>query len=72
MGDAKLLAAAGAWLTWAALPTVVFLAAVLTLLAIGVQRVMDRRFDAGDPVAFGPALAAAMWFVWLAGPLVPV
>ena len=65
-GDAKLLAAAGAWLGLAALPDVVLGAgmigigmAVLSMRAGGLQG--DRR------IAFGPALALS-FFVWrLAG-----
>ena len=72
LGDAKLLAAAGAWLTWMALPTVVSLAALLALLPIVLQRATGRPFRADEHIAFGPALAAATWLVWLVGPLVPV
>ena len=61
-GDAKLLAAGGAWLGIAALPMLVLLAALATLAAalIGGR----RRADAAVP--FGPGLAAAIWGMWLA------
>ena len=59
-GDAKLLAAGGAWLGIAALPTLVLLAALATLAAaLAAGR---RRTDA---VPFGPGLAAATWALWL-------
>lgn len=63
-GDAKLLAAAGAWLGLAALPYVVFGAALAGLafaLAGGLRG--TRR------IAFGPALAAAFFVLHLLPPL---
>lgn len=71
-GDAKLLAAAGAWVSWTGLPSVVFLAALLGLAGALVYRAAGRKFEAATVVPFGPALAAATWLVWLYGPLVPV
>ncbi|MDX6750974.1 A24 family peptidase [Geminicoccaceae bacterium 1502E] len=58
LGDAKLLAAAGAWLGWQALPATVLTAAVAGLcLAVlaGAHR------DPSREVPFGPALALAFW-----------
>lgn len=62
LGDAKLLAAAGAWLGWAALPVLVLAA---TLGALGFALVTRRQ--ARDPVAFGPWLALAFGALWLVG-----
>jgi leader peptidase (prepilin peptidase)/N-methyltransferase len=56
-GDAKLLAAAGAWLGLAALPYVVMTAG---LLGIGMALLMNRT-RGGDRIAFGPALAVAVF-----------
>lgn len=58
-GDAKLLAAIGAWLGWAALPTVVFLAALIALLGVLVQSISGAKIARDTAIAFGPALAAA-------------
>ncbi len=70
LGDAKLLAAAGAWLTWQALPSVVALAA-LTGLATALARSLVRHsLPVGERLPFGPHLAAATWLVWLYGPVV--
>ena len=72
LGDAKLLAAGGAWLGWQALPSVVALAAGLALavaLAAGLAR---GKLDPTARIAFGPYLALAIWAVWLYGPLVPM
>jgi leader peptidase (prepilin peptidase)/N-methyltransferase len=59
-GDAKLLAAIGAWGGWAALPFVVFAAAAATLAVA-----LARRKPAG-PIAFGPGLCAAGFVALLA------
>lgn len=72
MGDAKLLAGAGAWLGWAALPGVVLLAA-FTALSLNVLRlVTDDKADVSGEVPFGPHLALAFWASWLLGPLMLV
>jgi leader peptidase (prepilin peptidase) / N-methyltransferase len=71
MGDAKLLAAAGAWVGPLGLPGVVLLGAA-TALAVALARGIARgRLRAVDHVPFGPYLAFGLWLVWLYGPLVP-
>ena len=62
-GDAKLLAAAGAWLGWQALPEVMLLGAVAALVGGGALRLARD----GARLAFGPWLALAIWLVWLYG-----
>ncbi len=57
LGDAKLLAGAGAWLGLIHLPLVVLGAAVSALVFAVVTR--QRR------IAFGPWLAGAFWIVWV-------
>lgn len=70
IGDAKLLAAGGAWLSWQALPGIVLTAAVLALLAtLSVRLVRRAPLSAMTRVPFGPYLAAAIWLAWLYGPL---
>jgi leader peptidase (prepilin peptidase) / N-methyltransferase len=69
LGDAKLLAAAGAWLGLAALPTVILLAAVAALLITGISRRLSQHRDPLTPVPFGPYLAGGTWIVALYGPL---
>ena len=59
LGDAKLLAAIGAWLGWASLAPVVLLAALVALLGIGVANFRGAKIGAQTPSPFGPALAAA-------------
>ncbi|MCQ8279228.1 A24 family peptidase [Acetobacteraceae bacterium KSS8] len=60
-GDAKLLAAGGAWLGLQALPLMLFGGAVATLLLA----LVTGRTRGGDAVPFGPGLALAMWAVFL-------
>ncbi len=67
-GDAKLLAAAGAWVGLAALPMVIFGGAVAGLCAALVMRLRGERIGATTALPFGPALALALWVVWLYGP----
>lgn len=66
-GDAKLLAAAGAWLGWAAIPMVLLVASAVALACVVVASLVRRRFDATQRLAFGPFLAAAFWLVWVFG-----
>lgn len=71
LGDAKLFAAAGAWLGLADLPSVLLLA---SLSALGVTLLMRtfvgmNRNNAAAPLPFGPYLAVGIWLVSLYGPL---
>lgn len=63
-GDAKLLAAIGAWVGWQALPMVLLGAALF-----GIATALLRRegLRAQMAVPFGPGLALAGWLVWLYG-----
>jgi leader peptidase (prepilin peptidase)/N-methyltransferase len=64
-GDAKLLAASGAWLGAAALPQVILLAASTALAAALGLRLAGIRLGARSALPFGPFLALATWFLWL-------
>ncbi|MEH0196566.1 A24 family peptidase [Caulobacter sp. CCNWLY153] len=64
LGDAKLLAAGGAWLGWQALPLVVLLGCALALSWSGARVVGRGVASLAAPLAFGPALAAGIWIVW--------
>jgi len=64
-GDAKLLAAAGAWVGAAMLADVVLLAALAGLLFAGSMALVGRRVDGSTRLPFGPCLAASIWTVWL-------
>ncbi|NKB49811.1 MAG: prepilin peptidase [Alphaproteobacteria bacterium] len=69
-GDAKLFAAAGAWVGWAGLPSVLLIASVTGLAVVLVIMVTGRRDIAREEIAFGPYLCFGFWIVWLYGPLV--
>jgi leader peptidase (prepilin peptidase)/N-methyltransferase len=69
LGDAKLLAAAGAWLGWAALPGVVVVAGASALAVALAGRLSGRPLAAGDALPFGPYLALGVWLGWLYGPI---
>ncbi|MFD1627120.1 prepilin peptidase [Azospirillum griseum] len=70
LGDAKLLAVAGAWVGVEGLPSVVLLAAV-SALAVTLARAALRgdRLSGGASIAFGPYLAVVLWLIWLVGSL---
>jgi len=70
LGDAKLLAAAGAWLGWPALPGVVVIAAGLALALALAGALAGAKLAWTGKLAFGPHLALAFWLVWLFGPVV--
>lgn len=68
-GDAKLLAAAGAWVSWQGLPSVVLIAAATALAVASIQALAGRSVDRFTALAFGPYLCVGLWLVWLYGPL---
>ena len=69
LGDAKLLAAAGAWVSWEGLPGVLLLAAGGGLAGALVTRLVTGRLSGQDALPFGPYLAGGFWLVWLYGPI---
>jgi leader peptidase (prepilin peptidase) / N-methyltransferase len=68
-GDAKLLAAAGAWVTWEGLPEVMLVAALAGLAVALAGRLAGQKMEAQTAIPFGPCLAFATWLTWLYGPL---
>lgn len=69
LGDAKLFAAAGAWTTWAGLPSVLLLAAAGGLAAALLMAARGAPMTASTALPFGPFLAAGLWLVWSFGPI---
>ena len=69
LGDAKLFAAAGAWVGASGLPSVLFGGALAALAAAGCLAATGRHLDRFSALPFGPFLALAIWIVWLVGPL---
>jgi leader peptidase (prepilin peptidase) / N-methyltransferase len=68
-GDAKLLAAAGAWVGASALPQTILGAAASALITVAGLRLAGIRLGAHSALPFGPFLALATWLVWLFGPI---
>ena len=64
-GDAKLLAAAGAWVGLGLLADVVLGGAIITL-AGALPRA--SRLTAASALPFGPGLCLAFWLIWLCSP----
>ena len=66
-GDFKLLGALGAWLGWQMLLPIVLLSAFVGAL-VGGALILSRRTQRGNPIPFGPFLAAAGWIAMMWGP----
>lgn len=72
-GDAKLLAAAGAWVGWQGLPWVVLISSMAALAYVLVEAFARRRREGGTgnrlnaraAVPFGPFLALGLWVTWV-------
>ncbi len=65
LGDAKLLAAGGAWLGAASLPVILLIASASGLLYAGFIAVRSHSaLNANHMIAFGPFLAIGIWSAW--------
>jgi len=58
-GDAKLIAAIGAWCGWTLLPATIFSAAAITLFAILIAGLRGANIKRNQEIPFGPALCIA-------------
>lgn len=67
LGDAKLLAASGAWVGRQALPLVLLVAALGTLAVVLLH--MRGRAARDTAVPFGPGLAVGIWLAFVQAPL---
>jgi leader peptidase (prepilin peptidase)/N-methyltransferase len=67
-GDAKLLAAAGAWLGWRLLPTAVLVACAAAFGVAGIRLMIRGRKTLREPIAFGAPLSLSIFLVWLYDP----
>jgi leader peptidase (prepilin peptidase)/N-methyltransferase len=65
LGDAKLFAAAGAWLGWRGLAPALLIGTLTALLAIVIARAVGRTVDATSRVPLGAFLALGIWIIWL-------
>lgn len=66
LGDIKLAAVAGAWLSWPVVPVAVDFAAFSALIVYGVrQYVLRRPRQPSARLPFGTFLGPAIWFGWI-------
>jgi leader peptidase (prepilin peptidase) / N-methyltransferase len=64
-GDAKLVAAAGAWLGIGALSWLILVAAVAALIGAGLARLAGYRLNRATAIPFGPFIALAFFVLRL-------
>jgi leader peptidase (prepilin peptidase) / N-methyltransferase len=69
LGDAKLLAAAGAWVGPVGLPSVLLIGCAAALLLIAAQYVCGKTVTRTTKLPFGPFLGLGFWLTWLYGAL---
>ena len=68
LGDAKLMAAAGAWLGPAGSLSVLAMASTAAVLAIlGTAAMRGRALSGKTGIPFGPFIVLSIWIVWLYG-----
>ena len=61
--------AAGAWVSWMGLPSVLLIAAASGLAGALLRGLAEGKLSARRRLPFGPYLAAGLWLVWLYGPV---
>jgi leader peptidase (prepilin peptidase)/N-methyltransferase len=71
LGDAKLAAALGAFVSWQGMPGTVLMAAVLALLFVLSRALIGNPIARAEPIPLGPFLCSGAWITWLYGPLIP-
>ncbi|MFA7261710.1 MAG: A24 family peptidase [Caulobacter sp.] len=68
-GDARLLAAIGAWVGWAGLPTVLVWGSAAGLSWVVARAAARRALRWDEAMPYGVCLALGAWLTWLYGPL---
>lgn len=71
LGDAKLLAAIGAWLGWQAIAPTVLVAALIGLAGAFTFRLTGKEITGTTPIAFGPALAVSGVLILILAGILP-
>ena len=62
LGDAKFLAALGAWLGWHALGPLLLFGSMISLVVVGLMMLVGR-YQKGQPIPFGPGVAMAAYLI---------
>jgi len=66
LGDVKLAAAGGPWLTWPSLPMVLAIAAIAALAIVAARAMAaGKAIDRTAPLPFGAFLAPSIWLVFV-------
>ena len=68
-GDARLLAAGGAWIGWMGVPSVLVWASLAGLSVVTARVATGREVRRHDKLPFGAFLALGIWLTWLYGPI---
>jgi len=68
-GDARMLAAIGAWVGWQGLPSVLLIGSLAGLLVVLVLAMRGRKPRADARLPFGTFMAIGAWATWLYGPI---
>ena len=72
LGDIKLAAVAGSWLSWSIMPIAVEIAALSALSAYAIRRFTLRRpLRPTSRIPFGLYFAPAIWIGWLLQTMIP-
>ena len=69
LGDAKLFAAAGAWVGFEGLASVLLYGSLAALVWVGFCAIRGQAVSRFTRLPFGPFLAFGLWWVWLYGPV---
>lgn len=69
LGDAKLLAGAGAWIGLGGLGSVLLIAVCTSAALVLAGNYAGRQIQAETPVPLGTGIALGMWLTWLYGPV---
>lgn len=65
-GDFKLLAVFGAWFGWQVLPLIILLSSLVGAI-VGIALIVFKKLNHGNPIPFGPYIAAAGWIAMIWG-----